>query len=131
MADERQAALRHSRRRESRGRNRLFASAPHARTFLEHVALHGGHLGGTTSRLLHLLDTHTPEQVDHALAEAIKNTSFSARAVAFILDQQTRASGTPALSPVVLPNDPRVQQLNVTPRPLATFDVLAQRGDKA
>lgn len=116
--------------RESRGRNRLFASAPHARTFLEHVALHGGHLGGTTSRLLRLLDAHTAEQVDHALAVAIENTSFSARAVAFILDQQTRASGTPALSPVVLPNDPRVQQLNVTPRPLATFDVLAQRGDK-
>jgi len=95
------------------------------------VSLHGGHLGGTTSRLLHLLDAHTAEQVDHALAVAIKNTSFSAHAVAFILDQQTRASGEPALSPVVLPNDPRVQQLNVTPRPLAAFDALAKQGDKA
>jgi len=95
------------------------------------VSLHGGHLGGTTSRLLRLLDTHGAEKVDRALAQAIKNTSFSARSVAFILDQQTRASGEPALSPVVLPNDPRVQQLNVTLRPLAAFDVLAKQGDKA
>jgi transposase len=117
--------------RANRGCNRLFASAPHAKVFLEHVSLHGGHLGGTTSRLLRLLDTHGTEKLDRALAQAIENTSFSARSVAFILDQQTRASSTPTLSPVVLPNDPRVQQLNVTPRPLATFDVLAQRGDKA
>ena len=38
--------------REHRGKNRLFAVCPAARAFLGEIALHGGHLGGTTSRLL-------------------------------------------------------------------------------
>ena len=56
--------------REHRGRNRLTACCPHATAFLEKIALHGGHLGGTTSRLLHLLDQYGREELDTAIAEA-------------------------------------------------------------
>jgi transposase len=58
------------RAREHRGRNRLMAACPHAAPFLENVALHGAHLGGTTSRLLRLLDQYGPSEIDFALAEA-------------------------------------------------------------
>jgi hypothetical protein len=63
-----------------RGRNRLMAACPHAQAFLEKVALHGGHLGGTTSRLLRLLDSHGPSELDFALDEAHRRGAFSTTA---------------------------------------------------
>ncbi|MCL0138176.1 hypothetical protein M2T37_28245, partial [Klebsiella pneumoniae] len=52
------------RSREHRGRHRLIAACPSAKTFLENVALHGGHLGGTTARLLKLLDEQGAKALD-------------------------------------------------------------------
>ena len=120
--------------RHSRGRNRLFAGAPSAERFLEHIANHGGHLGGTTARLLKLLDTYTANELDAAITDAIATTSFSVRSITFILEQRRRAAGRPLLSPVELPDDPRVRQLVVTSRSLSAFNVLsedANRGEKS
>jgi hypothetical protein len=108
--------------REHRGRNRLVASCPSAKVFLEHVALHGGHLGGTTSRLLRLLDEHGAKPLDHAIAEATNNTAFAAASVAYLLDRSARAAKRKPVAPVVLPNDPRVRSLVVQPRTLDTYD---------
>ena len=41
-----------------RGRDRLTDACPNAHAFLDEVARRGGHLGGTTSRLLRLLDRY-------------------------------------------------------------------------
>jgi hypothetical protein len=118
------------RARDHRGRNRLMAACPHAQTFLESVALHGGHLGGTTSRLLRLLDIHDPSEVDFALEEARRRGAFAAQSVAHILDQRRRARKAAVPIPVVLPDDPRVRDLRVPSRPLASYDALARSGDK-
>jgi transposase len=118
------------RARDHRGRNRLMAACPHAQAFLESVALHGGHLGGTTSRLLRLLDTHGPSEVDVALGEAHRRGAFAAQSVAHILDQRRRARKAAVPLPVVLPDDPRVRDLRVPSRPLAAYDALARSGDK-
>lgn len=111
--------------RDHRGRNRLVAGCPSAHAFLGQLALHGGHLGGTTTRLLHLLDTYGATDLDAAIAEAHRRDAFAAQSVAHILDQQARARGAPAPIEVVLPDDPRVRDLVVTPHALDRYDHLA------
>jgi transposase len=107
---------------EHRGRNRLVASCASAELFLQHVALHGGHLGGTTTRLLHLLDEHGAAELDAAIAEACQRKAFSAQSVAHILDQRRRGRHAPIPLPPVLPSDPRVRDLVVLPRALDAYD---------
>jgi transposase len=109
-----------------RGRNRLFVACPHAESFLGAVALHGGHLGGTTSRLLRLLDEHGARELDLALDEAHRRSAFDAQSVAHVLDQRRRARGAPVPIQVTLSNDPRVQSLVVTPHSLERYDRLGQ-----
>ena len=116
--------------REHRGKNRLLASCPSAEPFLQNVALHGGHLGGTTTRLLHLLDQFGQPELELALAEALRRGAFAAQSVAHVLDQRRRASKAPLPIPVVLPDDPRVRNLIVLPRALRDYDALAGRADK-
>jgi len=112
--------------REHRGRNRLMAACASAEPFLQQVAVHNGHLGGTTTRLLHLLDQYGPTEVEIALAEAHGRGAFAAQSVAHILDQRRRARCATAPLPPVLPSDPRVRDLVVTPHPLSRYDALAQ-----
>jgi hypothetical protein len=101
-----------------------------AQPFFEKVALHGGQLGGTTGRLLRLLDQYGPAELEVALAEAHRRNAFTAQSVAHVLDQRRRARGTPTRVPVVLPNDPRVRDLVVPTRSLSAYDSLARSGDK-
>jgi hypothetical protein len=105
-------------------------TCPSAQPFFEKVALHGGHLGGTTTRLLHLLDQYVPAELEFALAEAHRRSAFTAQSVAHVLDQRRRARGSPTVVPVVLPNDPRVRDLVVPTRSLSAYDTLARSGDK-
>ncbi len=112
--------------REHRGRNRLMSACASAEPFLQNIALHGGHLGGTTTRLLHLLDQYGAPDLETALAEAHRRGAFAAQSVAHILDQSRRARGTPAHIPVVLPDDPRVRDLVVPARSLGVYDALAR-----
>jgi transposase len=119
------------RAREHRGRNRLGSACPSAMAFLAEVARHGGHVGGTTARLLRLLDHHGAGEVEVAIAEAHARGAFAAHSVAHVLDQRRRARGAPSPIEPVLPDDPRVRDLHVTPHPLASYDVLANRKDKS
>lgn len=114
--------------REHRGRNRLSAACPSAMPFLSAVALHGGHLGGTTSRLLRLLDRHGAAELDQALREATARGAFAAHSVAHVLDQRRRTRGHPVPIEVVLPDDPRVRDLVLTPHALESYDRLARAG---
>lgn len=120
------AALANDKRkaRAHRGRNRLSALCPGAIAFLEGVGLHGGHLGGTTARLLHLLDQYGPDALDGALREAHTRGAFAAQSVAHILDQRRRATGAPVPLEPVLPDDPRVRNLVVVPHRLDSYDRL-------
>lgn len=121
------AALAESKRhaRELRGRDRLRSACASAAAFLEAVALRGGHLGGTTSRLLQLLERYGNDALDAALGEALARGAPSAASVAHLLDQKCRREGTPPPLGTVLPDDARVRELRVTPHPLAAYDALA------
>jgi len=114
-----------SKARAQRGRNRLTTSCPSAFAFLQEIALHGGHLGGTTSRLLRLLDQYGADELEVAVAEAHARRAFAAQSVAHVLDQRRRARGAPVPLPTVLPNDPRVRNLVVVPHQLDGYDRLA------
>lgn len=116
------------RSRELRGRNRAIAACPAARAFLENIALHGGHLGGTTARLLHLLDQYGPVALDAAIVEAHSRASFSAHSVAHILEQRRRADGQLPCVQTVLSDDPRVRDTVVTQHALGDYDELAVDG---
>jgi hypothetical protein len=118
------------RAREHRGRNRLFAACPNAEAFLAAVAVHGGHLGGTTSRLLRMLDQHGVKALEGALDEAIENTSFSARSVEFFLERSARIARAKPIAPVVLPDDPRVQGLVVPTRSLDAYDAIGREREE-
>jgi transposase len=114
--------------REHRGKNRLFAVCPTAKAFLGEIALHGGHLGGTTSRLLRLLDQYGAVALDLAIGDAHERGAFRAESVAHVLDQRRRAAGD---KPVILPalsDDPRVRDQFVQPHRLDDYDNLAERG---
>jgi len=109
---------------ELRGRDRLRSACPHAEAFLDAIALRGGHLGGTTSRLLRLLDRFGDAPLDAAIADAFGRGALSAQSVAHVLDQATRAAGAPPPLEHPLPDDPRIHTLRITPHPLGRYDAL-------
>ena len=112
--------------RDQRGRNRLDDELPERCPPSSCRSLrNGGHLGGTTTRLLHLLDRYGAAELDAALADAHRRSAFAAQSVAHILDQRARARGVPPAANVVLPDDPRVRDLVVTPHTLDRYDQLA------
>ena len=125
-APEHIAALARDKRRahELRGRDRLRSVCLHADALLDALALRGEHLGGQTSRLLQLLDRYGAVELDRAIAEALTRGAPSAASVAHLLDQRVRARH--ALPPLdtLLPDDPRIRDLRVTPHALARYDEL-------
>jgi hypothetical protein len=120
------AALAREKRRahDLRGRDRLRQSCPHADAFLDALASRGEPLASQTTRLLRLLDQAGPSALDAALAEALERGAISAASVAHVLDHRRRARRLPPPIDLVLPADPRVRDLRVTPHALSAYDTL-------
>ena len=112
------------RAQELRGRDRLRQACPHAAAFLDALARRGELLARHTTALLRLLDQYDPGELDAALADALARDTLSAWAIAHRLDQRVRARRIPPPVPVLLPADPRVRDLRVTPHRLADYDGL-------
>jgi len=113
---------------ELRGRDLLRQECPHADAFIGKLALAGQHLGGTTSRLITLLNRFGKAELDAAIAQAHERGAFSAQSVEHILEQSRRAKGMLPPLEVVLPSDPRVRDVRITPHSLARYDTLLARG---
>jgi transposase len=120
------AALTAAKRRahDLRGRARLRQACPHAEAFLDALARRGERLAPHTMALLRLLDQYDAGELNTALAEAVARDALSAWAIAHRLDQQARARRTPPPVPVLVPADPRVRDLRVTPHRLTDYDGL-------
>jgi transposase len=114
------------RARDLRGRDRLRAACPHADAFLEALARRDAPLAGETSRLLRLLDQAGTQALDAALAEALERQAVSAVSVAHLLEQRRRARQLPPPAELILPADPRVRDLRITPHALTAYDTLLQ-----
>jgi len=111
---------------ELRGRDRLRSACQSADPFVEALALRGENLGGHVSRLLTLLDRYGPAEVEIALKDALARGAIGAASVAHLLDQRARARKAPPVLDVVLPDDPRVRDLRITPHALDTYDALCK-----
>jgi transposase len=107
-----------------RGRDRLRQACPQAAAFLEALAQRDIPLASQTLALLRLLDQYGAAAVDGALATALARGALNAASVAHLLDQRARARRQPPPIAVVLPPDPRVRDLRVTPHSLADYDAL-------
>jgi hypothetical protein len=120
------AALAREKRRahELRGRDRLRATCVYAEALLDALARRGEPLAPHTTALLRLLDQYGAAALDWALQEALARGAVSSASVAHLLDQRARARRQPPPLMVVLPDDPRVRDLRVTPHPLAAYDAL-------
>lgn len=109
-----------------RGRDLLRSSCKHADAVLDALALRGEHLASHTARLTQLLDRYGAAELDRAMSEALSRGASGAASVAHILDQRARArKALPALD-AVLPADPRVRDLRVTPHALDRYDELCE-----
>jgi hypothetical protein len=122
------AALTQEKRRahDLRGRDRLRATCPHADAFLDALARRDAPLAAQTARLLRLLDQAGAQALDLALVEALDREAISAASVAHLLEQRRRARHLPPPVDVVLPADPRVRDLRVTPHALSAYDTLLE-----
>jgi hypothetical protein len=74
-----------------------------------------------------LLDQVGAPALEAALTEALARGAISAASVAHVLDQRRRARHQPPLLDLVLPADPRVRDLRVTPHALSAYDTLLTR----
>jgi hypothetical protein len=75
---------------------------------------------------LALLDRYGAAELDLALKDALGRGAVSAVSVAHVLDQRARARKAPPALDVVLPDDPRVRDLRITPHALDTYDALCK-----
>jgi transposase len=120
------AALAREKRRahDLRGRDLLRSACRSADGLLDALALRGQSLGAHTARLTQLLERYGAPELDRAITEALARGATSAASVAHILDQRARARKTLPPIDAVLPDDPRVRDLRVTPHALARYDEL-------
>jgi transposase len=109
---------------ELRGRDRLRASCPSADAFIDELCRRGEPLYHQVARLLKLLDQYGPVELEGALRESLARRAVSAASVAHLLDQRARQRCAPPPLEVILPDDPRVRDLRVTPHALAPYDAL-------
>jgi transposase len=114
---------------ELRRRDRLRGACPSAAAFLDALARRGEPIGTHAARLARLLDDHGAAALEAALVDALERGAVSAASVAHLLDQRARARKAPPAIPVVLPDDPRVRDLRVTPHALTHYDALSQETD--
>ena len=113
---------------ELRGRDLLRATLKNADAFIDALALKGSALGGETSRLLGLLKTYGPKEVDAALAEATARTAFSVASVAHLLDTSARKRKHVPTVDVVVPES--VRHVHVVPHALTDYDALLKRDEE-
>jgi hypothetical protein len=109
---------------ELRGRDRLRTACPHAEAWLHALVSRGEPLATHTRRVGQLLDRYGAAELDAALGEALARGAVGAPAIAHLLDQRTRRQGAPPPLTIVLPDDPRVRDLRLTPHALSPYDAL-------
>lgn len=114
---------------ELRGRDLLRTSCAAAEAFLEALAARGGALSHQTAQLLRLLERHGAKELNSALKEALLKGAVGAASVAHLLDQRARRRKQPPALDVVLPDNPRVRDLRVTPHLLTDYDRLLDKDD--
>jgi hypothetical protein len=106
-------------------RDRLRHAVPGIDRLFEQWATRGDAGVSQLRRLLDLLDDYGASALAAAVEEALTREAPSAGTIAHLLDQQRRRRGLQPVVPLVLPNHPGVQDLDVQPHALETYDALS------
>jgi transposase len=117
------------RAREHRGLDRLTAACRSAQAFLRIVAQRHGNLGGTTTRLLRLLDVAGPAELEEALVETLERDAIHVGAVRQVIDRRRTERGLPPAIAVPIAR-PELSILVVQPHALSTYDSLKTESEQ-
>jgi hypothetical protein len=90
------------------------------------MCLRGEPLRPVTARLNRLLDRYGADELAAAIDIVLERGSPHPSSVAHVLDQRARSRGIAPAIDVVLPNDPRVRELDVKPHQLSDYDALGR-----
>jgi transposase len=115
--------------RKQRSVDRLAHAAPSSRELLVRVAKRGSRLGHVTRQLLHLLDAYGAERLEAAIVEALQRGVPHPHAVRQILERNREAEGKPPVTPIPLPDNPKVRGLAVRPHSLDGYDALTNKNN--
>jgi len=110
-------------------RDRLRQAVPAVATLFARLAVRGEALGPHVTRLQHLLDDYGAAELAIAVETALDRDACGAGSVAYFLEQRRRTRRQLPPVPVVLPDDPRVRDLDVSSHPLETYDALIPSDD--
>jgi transposase len=106
-------------------RERLRQAVPALTGLFTQWATHGDAGVGQLRRLRDLLEDYGPTALAAAVDEALTREAPSAGTIAYLLEQQRRRRGLPPVVPLVLPNHPGVQDLEVPAHALESYDALS------
>jgi transposase len=113
--------------REGRNMDRLLHAVPSSRELFERLAERGGNLGGTTFKLLKLLDAFGAQELEIAVAEAVKAGAPGLGAIQQILDQRRHAATLPPPVSQPLPEKARNLTRPVKPQSLQDWSALTPK----
>jgi len=120
-------------RKAARGisrRERLIATCPEARLYLNEVARRRIRLDHELEKLFRLVDQYGEADVVTAIAKAIVQRSFGARYVRALCDQARFARGLGEPPEPVITGNHAADSLTVDPHPMETYDALFNPSDK-
>ena len=115
--------------RGHRAQDRLHHAAPSATRLFLRAAERGAHLGVLTRGLITLLDSHGANALEAAINAALAEDAAHLGAVRHFIDSHAHARGQRPPLAVVLPDDPRLQAINVRPQPLSDYEQLTAKAN--
>ena len=107
-------------------RDRLRVTVPATATLFERLAERGEPLRAHATRLLALLDDYGPQELAAAVAVALERDALGAGSITHILETRRRQRGRKPPLRLTLPNRPGLQDIDVRPHDLETYDALSQ-----
>lgn len=110
--------------RHHRGQDRLAQAVPMSRELLQQAAHRGTPLARVTAQLVELLDDYGTAELEHAIAEALRNDVPHPNGVRQVLER--RREQRDQLPPLVLtlPDNDKAQNIVVRAASLARYDLL-------
>ncbi len=105
-------------------RDRLRQAVPALATLFERLAARGEALGPHVARLHHLLADYGAAELAAAVDVALARDACGAGSIAYFLERRRRTRRQLPPIPVVLPDDPRVRDLDVAAQALESYDAL-------
>ena len=112
--------------RQHRGMDYLAHAVPHSAPMLQQLAQRGANLGAAVNALKRLLEQHSAEQLDSAIAEALQQDAPSPQSVRLILERRERARGDKPAVPLKLSAAAQARDVAVRPHALTTYDTLGK-----